>query len=88
MDRLTSFKIQFGDIKVVIPPSYWSHPREVNSCCEMCPTHIGRSDSDTDYVIGSALTNAFYSQFDSENNRISLAMKKNHVDDGLELYNA
>lgn len=86
MDRFTSFKVKLGDIKAVIPPSYWSHPREVDSCCEMCRTHIGRSGSDTDYVIGSAFTNAFYSQFDPDNDNIGFAMKKTHVDDGLKLW--
>lgn len=89
MDRLTAFNIQFGGVKVSIPPSYWSHPRKVDSCCELCRTHIGRSESDTDYVIGYALTNAFYTQFDSESNKIGLAMKKSHnEEDGLEIYEA
>lgn len=88
MDRLTSFKIKFGKVEAVVPPQYWSHPRKVDSCCELCRTHIGRSESDTDYVIGSAFTNAFYTQFDSDKDRISLAMKKNHVKDGLSLCDA
>lgn len=88
MDKLTSFKIRLGDINAIIPPQYWSHPRKVDNCCEMCRTHIGRSESDTDYAIGSAFTNAFYTQFDSEKERISLAMKKNHVKDGLSISDA
>ncbi|GAA5796570.1 hypothetical protein HPULCUR_001942 [Helicostylum pulchrum] len=86
MDRFTSFKVKLGDIHAVIPPSYWSHPREVDSCCEMCRTRIGRSGSDTDYVIGSSFTNAFYSQFDPDNDSIGFAMKKSHVNDGLKLW--
>ncbi|CEP06927.1 hypothetical protein [Parasitella parasitica] len=85
MDNLTSFKIKLGSIKATIPPHYWSHPRKVTSCCEMCRTHIGKSESDTDYIIGSAFTNSFYTQYNTDENKISLAMKKNHVDDGLEL---
>jgi hypothetical protein len=85
MDRLTSFVIQLGDIKVIVPPHYWSHRRKVDSCCEMCRTHIGRSESKTDYLIGSAFTNAFYTQYDSDKERISLALKKTHVYDGLKL---
>lgn len=88
MDRITAFKIRLGNVNAIIPPHYWSHPRKVDTCCEMCRTHIGRSDSDTDYVIGSAFTNAFYTQFDSEKDRISLGMKKNHVKDGLSLCEA
>ncbi|KAK4515830.1 atp3 gamma subunit of the F1 sector of mitochondrial F1F0 ATP synthase [Mucor velutinosus] len=86
MEYLTPFKIELGSIKATIPPHYWSHPRKVATCCEMCRTHIGKSESDTDYVIGSAFTNAFYTQFDTEKNRVSLAMKKNHVKDGLKLF--
>jgi hypothetical protein len=85
MDRLTSFEIQLGDIKAVIPPQYWSHPRNTTTCCDMCRSHIGRSESDTDYVIGSSFTNAFYSDFDPEKERVSLALKKHQPDDGLEL---
>lgn len=84
-DRLSSFQIQLGDIRVTLPPHYWSHRRDVDSCCEMCRTHIGRSDSSTDYLIGSAFTNAFYTQYDSDEERISLALKKCHKSDGLKL---
>ncbi|KAI8640064.1 aspartic peptidase domain-containing protein [Parasitella parasitica] len=85
MDNLTPFKIKLGSIKATIPPHYWSHPRKVTSCCEMCRTHIGKSESDTDYIIGSAFTNSFYTQYNIAENTITLAMKKNHVNDGLEL---
>jgi hypothetical protein len=85
MDRLTSFEIQLGDIKAVIPPRYWSHPRNTATCCDMCRSHIGRSESDTDYVIGSSFTNAFYSDFDPEKERVSLALKKHQPNDGLKL---
>lgn len=88
MDRLTPLKMTLGSVKVTLPPSYWSHPRKVNSCCEMCRTHIGKSNSDKDYVIGYSFTNAFYSQFDSEKNRISFAMKKHHKQDGLKISEA
>ncbi|KAI8069846.1 aspartic peptidase domain-containing protein [Gilbertella persicaria] len=88
MQQLTSFKIRLGDIHVVIPPHYWSYPRQVDSCCELCRTHIGKSESDTDFVIGSSFTNAFYTQYDAEQERISLALKKNHHHDGLKVYQA
>lgn len=85
MDRLTSLQMTLGDIQVTLPPSYWSHPRDTTSCCDMCRTHIGKSESDTDYVIGYSFTNAFYSQFNPEKNRISLAYKKHQEDNGLKL---
>jgi hypothetical protein len=86
MDKFTSFQIQFGNVVAVIPPEYWSHPRKTDTCCEMCRTHIGRSESDTDFVIGYALTNAYYTHFDAEDESIGLAMKKCQPDNGLELY--
>ncbi|ORE07262.1 acid protease [Rhizopus microsporus var. microsporus] len=85
MDRLTSFQIQLGNITVTVPPHYWSYPRETDTCCDMCRTHIGRSSSDSDYVLGFSFTNAFYTQFDIEKDRIGLAIKKHHRHDGLEL---
>ncbi|KAI8975248.1 aspartic peptidase domain-containing protein [Mycotypha africana] len=88
MERLPNFKITLGDVKITLPPRYWSHPRPVTSCCEMCRSHIGKSESDTDYVIGSALTNSFYTQFNSEKNTVSLGIKKNQIDDGLRLSKA
>ncbi|KAG1321055.1 hypothetical protein G6F62_011011 [Rhizopus arrhizus] len=51
MDKLTSFQIQLGSLTVTLPPHYWSHPRDTETCCEMCRTHIGRSDSDQDYIL-------------------------------------
>ncbi|KAI8374769.1 aspartic peptidase domain-containing protein [Blakeslea trispora] len=86
MDRLSSFKIQLGDIQIIVPPHYWSHPREVDSCCEMCRTHIGKSDSEKNFIIGSSFTNAFYTQYDTERGQIGLALKKDHADDNLEIY--
>lgn len=88
MDKLSSFKIQLDNVKTVIPPQYWSHPRQVDNCCEMCRTHIGKSGSDKDYVIGYSFTNAFYTSYDTSEDIISLGMKKNHVDDGLQLCDA
>ncbi|KAI7905523.1 aspartic peptidase domain-containing protein [Cokeromyces recurvatus] len=85
MNRLTSFAITFGKVEAVVPPSYWSESRKTTTCCEMCHTHIGKSDSDTDYVIGRAFTYAFYTQFDFEKNRVGLAMKKHQKNDGLKL---
>ncbi|KAI7905804.1 aspartic peptidase domain-containing protein [Cokeromyces recurvatus] len=85
MDHLTSLQITFGNVKATVPPGYWSRPRKVNTCCEMCRTHIGKSDSDTDYVIGSAFTNAFYTQFDMSDNKIGLAIKKHQANNGLKL---
>ena len=88
MGRLSAFNIKLGNVNAEIPPQYWSHRRHTETCCEMCRTHIGRSGSDTDYVVGSSFTNAFYTQFDSEKERISLGMKKTHVHDGLSLCDA
>lgn len=85
MDKLTSFQIQLGSLTVTLPPHYWSHPRDTETCCEMCRTHIGRSDSDQDYILGYSFTNAFYAQFEDDKNRIGLAIKKHHKHDGLEL---
>ncbi|KAI8354596.1 aspartic peptidase domain-containing protein [Choanephora cucurbitarum] len=86
MDQLSSFRIQLGDIQVTLPPHYWSHFRQTDSCCEMCRTHIGKSESEKNFILGSSFTNAFYTQYDSEKEQISLALKKNHIDDNLEIY--
>ncbi|KAI9245452.1 aspartic peptidase domain-containing protein [Sporodiniella umbellata] len=86
MSRLKSFQIQLGSLTVTLPPSYWSHPQATDTCCKMCRTHIGRSGSECDFTLGHSFTNAFYTQFDDENDRIGLAIKRNHIHDGLELW--
>ena len=52
----------------------------------MCRTNIGKSESEKNFILGSSFTNAFYTQYDSEKEQISLALKKNHIDDDLEIY--
>ncbi|KAI8090103.1 aspartic peptidase domain-containing protein [Gilbertella persicaria] len=82
--KLPTLKMTLEDHIVELPPKYWIATVDADRDC--CETKITRGSSDRDWVLGTSLTNAFYTSFDSENEKVGLAIKKGQEDDGLRVY--
>ncbi|KAF7722056.1 1,3-beta-glucanosyltransferase [Apophysomyces ossiformis] len=86
--KLPSLKLTLEDTIVELPSKYWVQKIAdgEDGCCDTCTTRIARGNTDRDWVLGTAFTNAFYTTFDSEGERIGLALKKDNNDEGLRVY--
>ncbi|KAF7728357.1 hypothetical protein EC973_006298 [Apophysomyces ossiformis] len=82
--KLPPLKVTLEDHVVEIPASYWT--REIDADRDCCATNIARGNSNADWVLGTTFTNAFYTTFDTADNRIGLALKKGQKNDGLKIY--
>lgn len=82
--NLPTLKMTLEDHIVELPPKYWT--AVVDSDRDCCTTKISRGSSDRDWVLGTAMTNAFYTTFDPEAETVGLAIKKGHSKDGLRVY--
>ncbi|KAI9029992.1 aspartic peptidase domain-containing protein [Phycomyces nitens] len=85
-DKLPTLKLTLEDHIVELPAKYWVQRENATDCCGYCTTRLSRGNSERDWVLGTTFTNAFYTTFDSEGERIGLALKKDHKDDGLRVY--
>lgn len=82
--KLPALKLTLEDHIVELPAKYWIATVDADRDC--CETKITRGSSDRDWVFGTSLTNAFYTTFDSENDQLGLAIKKDQKEDGLRVY--
>ncbi|KAL0075503.1 secreted aspartyl protease [Phycomyces blakesleeanus] len=85
-EKLPTLKLTLEDHIVELPAKYWVHRENATDCCGYCTTRLSRGNSERDWVLGTTFTNAFYTTFDSDGERIGLALKKDHKDDGLRVY--
>lgn len=81
---LPVLKMTLEDHIVELPAKYWTAVKDADNDC--CTTKISRGSSDRDWVLGTALTNAFYTSFDPETETVGLAIKKGQEKDGLRVY--
>ncbi|ORZ00988.1 aspartic peptidase domain-containing protein [Syncephalastrum racemosum] len=82
---MPTLKIYLGDDHIVeLPPQYYT--RVINADRDCCATRLSRSDSESDWVLGTSFTNNFYTTFDSVEETLGLALKKGHKQDGLKIY--
>lgn len=82
--NLPVLKMTLEDHIVELPAKYWTAVVDADRDC--CSTKISRGSSDRDWVLGTALTNAFYTSFDPETETVGLAIKKGQDNDGLRVY--
>ncbi|KAG1468972.1 hypothetical protein G6F56_003532 [Rhizopus delemar] len=82
--KLPALKMTLEDHIVELPAKYWT--AVVDSDRDCCSTKITRGASDRDWVLGTSLTNAFYTTFDPDTETVGLAIKKGHSSDGLRVY--
>ncbi|KAG2205569.1 hypothetical protein INT47_005944 [Mucor saturninus] len=82
--NLPTLKMTLEDHIVELPPKYWTAVVDADRDC--CTTKISRGSSDRDWVLGTAMTNAFYTTFDPEAETVGLAIKKGQSKDGLRVY--
>lgn len=82
--NLPTLKMTLEDHIVELPPKYWTAVVDADRDC--CTTKISRGSSDRDWVLGTAMTNAFYTTFDPEAETVGLAIKKGQSEDGLRVY--
>ncbi|KAG0172261.1 1,3-beta-glucanosyltransferase [Apophysomyces sp. BC1034] len=87
-EKLPSLKLTLEDTIVELPSKYWVEKTAEGDegCCATCATRISRGNTNRDWVLGTAFTNAFYTTFDPEGERIGLALKKDNNDEGLRIY--
>ncbi|ORY96753.1 aspartic peptidase domain-containing protein [Syncephalastrum racemosum] len=83
-EKLPPLKLTLEDHIVELPAKYWI--RTVDADRDCCATRIRRGESTRDWQLGTAFTNAFYTTFDPDGERIGLGIKKGHNDDGLKIY--
>ncbi|KAI8331446.1 aspartic peptidase domain-containing protein [Choanephora cucurbitarum] len=83
-EKLPVLKLTLEDHIVELPAKYWIATVDADRDC--CETKITRGSSDRDWVFGTSLTNAFYTTFDPENEKLGLAIKKDQEEDGLRVY--
>lgn len=81
---LPVLKMTLEDHIVELPAKYWTGVVDADRDC--CTTKISRGSSDRDWVLGTSLTNAFYTSFDPETETVGLAIKKGQENDGLRVY--
>ncbi|KAL9557804.1 hypothetical protein MBANPS3_001195 [Mucor bainieri] len=81
---LPMLKMTLEDHIVELPAKYWTAVVDADRDC--CETKISRGNSDRDWVLGTSLTNAFYTTFDPDTEAVGLAIKKGQADDGLRVY--
>ncbi|KAI9268777.1 aspartic peptidase domain-containing protein [Sporodiniella umbellata] len=82
--KLPALKMTLEDHIVELPAKYWTAVVDADRDC--CTTKITRGGSDRDWVLGTSLTNAFYTTFDPDTETVGLAIKKGHSKDGLRVY--
>ncbi|KAI7866458.1 aspartic peptidase domain-containing protein [Spinellus fusiger] len=86
-EKLPTLKLTLENHIVELPSKYWiKRLDQSKECCGYCTTRISHGNSDRDWVLGTAFTNAFYVTFDPEGERIGLALRKGHKEDGLRVY--
>lgn len=81
---LPLLKMTLEDHIVELPPKYWTGLIDLET--DSCYTKISRGNSESDWVLGTSLTNAFYTTFDPEADTVGLAIKKGQSKDGLRVY--
>ncbi|GAA5801813.1 hypothetical protein HPULCUR_007267 [Helicostylum pulchrum] len=81
---LPLLKMTLEDHIVELPAKYWTGAIDVDS--DKCFTKISRGNSELDWVLGTSVTNAFYTTFDPEAETVGLAIKKGQSKDGLRVY--
>lgn len=82
--NLPALKMTLEDHIVELPAKYWTGVVDADRDC--CSTKISRGNSDRDWVLGTALTNAFYTTFDPDTETVGLGIKKGQENDGLRVY--
>lgn len=82
--NLPMLKMTLEDHIVELPAKYWTAVVDADRDC--CETKISRGNSDRDWILGTSLTNAFYTTFDPDTEAVGLAIKKGQADDGLRVY--
>jgi hypothetical protein len=82
--KLPALKMTLEDHIVELPAKYWTSVVDADRDC--CATKITRGSSKRDWVLGTSLTNAFYTTFNPDDETIGLAIKKGHSSDGLRVY--
>lgn len=82
--NLPVLKMTLEDHIVELPAKYWTAVVDADRDC--CETKISRGNSDRDWILGTSLTNAFYTTFDPDTETVGLAIKKGQSDDGLRVY--
>jgi hypothetical protein len=82
--NLPALKVTLEDHIIELPAKYWTGVVDADSDC--CSTKISRGNSDRDWVLGTALTNAFYTTFDPDTETVGLGIKKGQENDGLRVY--
>ncbi|EIE78384.1 hypothetical protein G6F55_007552 [Rhizopus delemar] len=82
--KLPALKMTLEDHIVELPAKYWTSVVDADRDC--CATKITRGSSERDWVLGTSLTNAFYTTFNPDDETIGLAIKKGHSSDGLRVY--
>lgn len=82
--KLPPLKMTLESHIVELPASYWTY--EIDGDRDCCGTKIQRGSSDKDWILGTSLTNAFYTAFDPERQAVGFAIKKGHKEDGLRVY--
>ncbi|KAI9472340.1 MAG: aspartic peptidase domain-containing protein [Benjaminiella poitrasii] len=82
--KLPVLKMTLEDHIVELPAKYWVTVVDAERDC--CETKITRGSSDRDWVLGTSLTNAFYTSFDPDSEAVGLAIKKGFKEDGLRVY--
>ncbi|KAI8991096.1 aspartic peptidase domain-containing protein [Mycotypha africana] len=84
IEQLPPLKMTLEDHIVELPAKYWTSVVDKDRDC--CTTKISRGKSNRDWVLGTALTNAFYTIFDPDTEAVGFAIKKGQKDDGLRVY--
>lgn len=82
--KLPALKMTLEDHIVELPASYWTY--EIDAKRDCCGTKIQRGSNERDWILGTSLTNAFYTSFDPEREAVGLAIKKGQKEDGLRVY--
>lgn len=82
--NLPLLKMTLEDHIVELPAKYWTYVVDADRDC--CATKISRGSNDRDWVLGTSMTNAFYTTFDPDTETVGLAIKKSHKKDGLRVY--
>jgi hypothetical protein len=81
---LPLLKMTLEDHIVELPAKYWTYV--VDAKRDACATKIARGSNDRDWVLGTSLTNAFYTTFDPDTETVGFGIKKGHKKDGLRVY--
>lgn len=83
---LPPLKLTLEDKIIQLPATYWT--REIDADRDCCEVLLAKGSSTTDWVLGVPFTKAFYTTFDSDNERLGLAIKKGNSDKNLKIYDA